>query len=211
MPGTAPSSGPKGGGGSAANGGGAGDGGRGAVAASAEGRPGEVEAAEKATSPPAAPGATAASAGGGGDSGAGEPAAGGAAVPADDAASGDRPMATGDLIAPGAPGAVPPRLINRPAPKYPDRARRRQVEADVLMLVLVDESGQVVQAIVKRTDDHGLGFNEAARRAALAATFEPARRNGLPGKMWTELPFSFRLHEEAPAAAAAHPGGRDDR
>lgn len=104
-------------------------------------------------------------------------------------------MRRGDLIPPGAPGAAPPRLVKRPEPTYPDRARRRRVEADVLMLVLVDENGRVVRAIVKRTDDHALGFNEAARQAALRATFAAATRDGLAGKMWTELPFSFRLHE----------------
>lgn len=107
-----------------------------------------------------------------------------------------RPMVRGDLIPPGASGASPPRLLSRPEPVYPDRARRRQVESDVLLLVLVDENGHVIRTIVKRTDDPGVGFNEAARRAALRATFNPASRDGLPGKMWTELPFSFRLHQD---------------
>jgi TonB family protein len=115
----------------------------------------------------------------------------GAAMPG----TGLRPMTRGDLIPPGAPGALPPRLLSRPEPQYPDRARRRQVESDVLMLVLVDENGHVIRAIVKQTDDPGVGFNDAARRAALRATFQPASRDGLPGKMWTELPFSFRLHQ----------------
>ncbi|HXO43367.1 MAG TPA: TonB family protein [Thermoanaerobaculia bacterium] len=106
-----------------------------------------------------------------------------------------RQMVRGDLIPPGAPGASPPRLVSRPEPAYPDRARRRQVESDVLLLVLVDENGHVIRTIVKRTDDPGVGFNDAARRAALRATFNPASRDGLPGKMWTELPFSFRLHQ----------------
>jgi TonB family protein len=109
-----------------------------------------------------------------------------------------RPMARGDLIPPGAPGATPPRLLSRPEPQYPERARRRQVEGDVLLLALVDENGRVVRTIVKRTDDPGLGFNEAATRAALRTVFDPATRDGLPGKMWTELPFSFRLHAGEP-------------
>jgi TonB family protein len=119
----------------------------------------------------------------------------GAAESAGEAGGAARPMVRGDVIPPGAPRSTPPRLLSRPEPQYPDRARRRQVESDVLLLVLVDENGRVVRAIVKRTDDFNkLGFNEAARRAALRATFNPASRDGLPGKMWTELPFSFRLH-----------------
>jgi TonB family protein len=121
----------------------------------------------------------------------------GSGTPASDPDAGPltRAMVRGDLIPPGAPGAVPPRLVSRPEPLYPDRARRRQVEAEVMMLVLVDENGRVVRAIVKRTDDPGLGFNDAARHAALRARFDPAALDGIPGKMWTELPFSFRLHE----------------
>jgi TonB family protein len=117
----------------------------------------------------------------------------GGAGGADTAATAPRPMVRGDLILPGSAGAAPPRLLSRPEPLYPDRARRRKAEADVLMLVLVDESGRVIRAIVKRTDDAKLGFNEAARQAALHATFAPAMRDGLAGKMWTELPFSFRF------------------
>jgi TonB family protein len=119
----------------------------------------------------------------------------GAAESAGEAGGAARPMVRGDVIPPGAPRSTPPRLLSRPEPQYPDRARRRQVESDVLLLVLVDENGRVVRAIVKRTDDvNKLGFNEAARRAAFRTTFNPASRDGLPGKMWTELPFSFRLH-----------------
>ncbi len=120
----------------------------------------------------------------------------GSAAGATDGAAAHRPMARGDLIEPGAPGAVPPRLVSRPEPTYPDRARRRQVEAEVLILVLVDETGHVIQTIVKKTDDPGsLGFNVAARQAAMQAQFNPATRDGIPGKMWTELPFTFRLHQ----------------
>jgi TonB family protein len=110
-------------------------------------------------------------------------------------AAASRAMVRGDLIVPGTAGATPPHLMSRPEPKYPDRARRRQAEADVLILVLVDETGHVTQTIVKQTDDTGLGFNEAARRAALLAVFNPAMRDGVAGKMWTELPFTFRLRE----------------
>jgi serine/threonine-protein kinase len=115
-------------------------------------------------------------------------------VPGGEPGGAPGPMARGDLIPPGAPGTTPPRLLSRPEPQYPDKARRRQVEADVLLLALVDENGRVVRTIVKRTDDPGnLGFNEAATRAALRSAFNPATRDGLPGKMWTEMPFSFRL------------------
>ena len=84
-----------------------------------------------------------------------------------------------------------PGLLHQAAPDYPSQARRRR-EADVVA-VLVDETGQVVRALLKQRDDSGLGFNEAALTAAREPSFEPANREGQEGRMWTELPFAFRL------------------
>lgn len=61
----------------------------------------------------------------------------------------------------------------------------------MVVRLLVDENGRVQQAIAPAADR--FGFGEAAKRAALAARFEPATRDGIAGKMWTELPFDFKL------------------
>ena len=99
-------------------------------------------------------------------------------------------MTPGELILPG-PGVVPPRLLEGPDPPYPRKARRRRQEARVVVRVLVDENGSVLQAIVASSDPYG--FDAAAKEAALAARFEPPTRDGIAGKMWAELPFEFRL------------------
>ncbi len=96
----------------------------------------------------------------------------------------------GALLTPG-PGVVPPRLLEQPKPEYPRRARRRRKQARILVRVLVDENGRVAQAIAPGPDP--FGFSRAARAAALKARYEAATRDGIPGKMWTELPFEFRL------------------
>ena len=90
-------------------------------------------------------------------------------------------------------GVQAPRLIDHPPPVYPRSARRRKQEGRVVVAVLVDETGSVLQALVQRSQPSGLGFEEAALVAAKAARFEPARRAGVSGKMWTELPFEFTL------------------
>ena len=48
-----------------------------------------------------------------------------------------------------------------------------------------------IDPVVPRRDL--FGFHQAARAAALGARYEPATRDGVAGKMWTELPFEFRL------------------
>ncbi len=90
-------------------------------------------------------------------------------------------------------GVVPPQLIDRPAPIYPERARRRKREGRVVVAVLVDSTGKVEHALVKSGEGRGLGFEESALAAARQAVFRPAIRGGKKGKMWTELSFDFLL------------------
>ncbi len=99
------------------------------------------------------------------------------------------------LLRPGA-DVDRPRLIHYPTPVYPRSARRRRQEGQVLVAVLVDETGAVLQALIQRCEPRGLGFEEAALTAARAAQFAPAQRDGVAGKMWTDLPFEFSLGKE---------------
>jgi len=96
------------------------------------------------------------------------------------------------LITPG-PGVVEPELVDRPQPRYPERAQRRKKEAQVVVAVLVSEQGGVVRALVKQATVQGYGFEQAALTAARRARFRPATRDGVPGRMWTEVSFDFRL------------------
>ena len=61
--------------------------------------------------------------------------------------------------------------------------------ANVVVMALVDERGRVTQA---RVESGSLAFfNDAAIDAAKRATFEPARKNGVPGPSWARLTFKF--------------------
>lgn len=100
--------------------------------------------------------------------------------------------AKGELYG-AASDVTPPELLDRPAPVYPERARLRKREARVVVAVLVDASGKVEHALVKSSGGSGLGFDESALAAARQATFRPATRGGVAGKMWTELSFEFQL------------------
>lgn len=93
---------------------------------------------------------------------------------------------------PQAPVEVAPRLIVHEVPVYPERARRFRREATVELRVTVDETGKVTRVRPIGTPI-GLGFEEAARRAAFTALYAPGRRDGVPVTMDTTLNVVFRL------------------
>jgi protein TonB len=98
----------------------------------------------------------------------------------------------GDLVEPG-PGVVPPKLVSIDKPEYPPIARRMQVEGDVLLSLLVDENGKVVDLRVIERVRQAVGINEAAVHAGRSARYQPATKDGVRVKMWTQLRVPFRL------------------
>ncbi|HXO21699.1 MAG TPA: TonB family protein [Thermoanaerobaculia bacterium] len=112
-------------------------------------------------------------------------------------ASGKTKKGSGDLLAPG-PDVENAEVTSMPAPVYPEAARGTGTRAHVVLGVLVDEKGAVVEVKVKSIDTPGKGFEEAARAAALQTRFRPATRNGVPGRSWGELTFDFGAAEPKP-------------
>lgn len=100
---------------------------------------------------------------------------------------------TGDAPPPApAEDFTPPRLIELPPPEYPAAGQRMGIEGVVVLQVLVAPDGRVLEAnpVGERL---GMGFEVAARRAAYAARFEPARRNGVPVQGETRIAIRFKL------------------
>ena len=86
---------------------------------------------------------------------------------------------------------VNPRLLTRPAPRYPAAARRHNRGASVTVRVLVGPDGQV-QDVERVGGRAGMGFDRAAEDAARASTWVAGSRNGEPSAMWAELRFEFK-------------------
>jgi len=86
-----------------------------------------------------------------------------------------------------------PVLTHFEVPKYPELAREAGIEGTVLVKVLVDEQGKVIQAVVLSSD-----VTPAMERAALAAAwkcrFKPAKQRTIPVKANVMIPFQFQLH-----------------
>jgi len=98
----------------------------------------------------------------------------------------------GELVTMG-PGVEPPKVVRFRRPEYPPIARRLRVEGEVVVAVLVDETGEVAETRLVRGASRDVGLDEAALAAARSATFQPATKNGVRVKMWTTLRIPFRL------------------
>ena len=97
----------------------------------------------------------------------------------------------GDLVTPG-PGVVAPRLTRRPPLRYPPLAQRMKKEATVLVKVLVDENGRVVDAQINGAKV-GYGLDEAAVDYARSCGYAAPTKNGVSVRMWTDLKVAFTL------------------
>jgi serine/threonine-protein kinase len=102
------------------------------------------------------------------------------------------PMQAGTLIRAGQPGVQPPEVRgDLPAYAYPPAAQGSGRKVSIRVGVLVDETGQVIDARIREGDSSGLGFNEAALAAARKVRYFPATRDDVPGRMWTDLELDF--------------------
>lgn len=75
--------------------------------------------------------------------------------------------------------------------KYPEMAKRANVEGKVFLQFIVDEQGNVVDPVVLR--GIGAGCDEEALRAIREAKFEPGRQRGVPVQVKFNLAVTFRL------------------
>jgi len=98
----------------------------------------------------------------------------------------------GDLVRSGA-GVRPPVLVSLTKPEYPPMARRLKVEGTVLVSLLVDETGRVVETRLESGVSQNVGINEAAIKAVRSAVFSPATKDGVRVKMWHQLKIPFKL------------------
>jgi TonB family protein len=96
----------------------------------------------------------------------------------------------GDLVGPG-PGVVEPTLAAPPRIVYPEIAREQRVQGRVIVLVLVDETGKVVQSRMQQGVAQP-AVNDAVLSAVKNARFHPATKNGIPVKMWRPVIIEVR-------------------
>lgn len=98
----------------------------------------------------------------------------------------------GELVTMG-PGVTPPQLVTFTKPQYPPLARKLRVTGEVVVSLLVDETGAVKEVRLQKGVNQNVGLNEAALEAARTARYRPAAKEGVRVKMWTTLKIPFQL------------------
>jgi protein TonB len=86
-----------------------------------------------------------------------------------------------------------PVLLDAPVPDYPEIARKAGIEAVVWIMVLVDTEGNVRDALISKSSDRDLGFDEAALAAAWERKYRPAMQNDLPVAVWIHYKVKFEI------------------
>lgn len=75
--------------------------------------------------------------------------------------------------------------------RYPSVARQKGIEGTVKVSVLIDEYGEVKNAVV--AEGIGFGCDEAARTVVYYTKFKPGMQRGKPVTVQTVIPVEFRL------------------
>lgn len=131
--------------------------------------------------------------GGATDTKAADPARKKAPPPPPEAAGSGNKQATG--IPTAGVKLVLPRRKKPVVPDYPPALKAQGIEADVPVMVSLDATGAVIAVKILKSSGHP-ELDEAARKAALAESFEPASRDGVAISYTLSYTYRFRLEDE---------------
>lgn len=88
-------------------------------------------------------------------------------------------------------GVTPPVAIYSPDPEYPDEARKKKREGDVILWVVINKEGKITQVKVARC--MGAGLDESAVKTVSTWKFKPALKNGQPVSVMVNIDVNFHL------------------
>ncbi len=86
-----------------------------------------------------------------------------------------------------------PRATYRPPLQYPDYARKRGINGQVLLNLLVNATGEVEEVKLLRSEPEGL-FDQVAMASVREWSFDPAMYKGSPVKVWVKQKITFNLN-----------------
>jgi len=96
------------------------------------------------------------------------------------------------IVEPPDPNKTDLKVLSKPRPAYTDRARERNVQGTVQLLIAFDVSGKVgPMMVIKSLDDD---LDRAAIIAARGITFTPPTKNGVPYSTVKIVEYSFTIY-----------------
>jgi TonB family protein len=97
----------------------------------------------------------------------------------------------GSLVDFADPRLMPPVVVRKRTPEYPEIARFARASGVVELLALVDENGRVVDVTIVRSTRPGVRFEEAAARATRGWLYRPGTKDGVPVRVWVPVEVRF--------------------
>ena len=89
-----------------------------------------------------------------------------------------------------------PEMIYEEVPVYPELAKNAGIEGKVWIKSLINKKGEVVKAMIFKSSDSKVGFDESALNAAYKCKFTPAIQNKQPVAVWITYKVSFVLDKD---------------
>lgn len=100
----------------------------------------------------------------------------------------------GDLI-PIEEADSPPIVLESVKPVYPPLAFQSRREAEVTLLALISERGEVLDVKLAPGSSTAMGFSQAAEQALRRWIFKPAMKNRVRVKVWKKIIITFKLKD----------------
>jgi protein TonB len=99
---------------------------------------------------------------------------------------------TSDVVMTGESVDDPPKATRRPPLEYPRKAKQKGIEGYVVLNMLIDKTGQVVNVRVLESNPTGI-FDEVATKGVNEWSFTPAKYKGQPVRVWAKQKLRFEL------------------
>jgi TonB family protein len=82
-----------------------------------------------------------------------------------------------------------PRLLEAASPGYTDEAKKKKIEGEVIVTVVVNEKGDVTEPKIKK--GLGSGLDESAIEAAKYFKYKPGMKDDNPVSVRLDITFNF--------------------
>ena len=102
----------------------------------------------------------------------------------------EKKIETGDIIALNEVDS-PPELVKRAEPEYTPAAKKYKVSGKVVLVILISETGDVIETRIVQGIENSYGLNEKTESTIKKWKYKPAVKNGVRVKVWKTVAIVF--------------------